>query len=114
MDIKDVHKKCMKDLGLTEEDFELFDGQFVKYEYDEEKGVRIYDPTYATSYNEYIDISGWSAWSSEKDTFMSDILKPTHEEVRRRESVSSKPGQEEISASLEKKFAGKRKDEFKE
>lgn len=111
MEIKDAHKNCMKDMGLKEEDFDLFDGQFVKYEYDEKKGVRIYDPTYATSYNEYIDISGWSSWSSEKDTFMSDILKPTHEEVRRRESISSKLDQEEISESLEKKFAGKRKDE---
>ncbi len=114
MEIKDEHKKCMKDMGLKEDDFDLFDGQFVKYEYDEEKGVRIYDPNYATSYNEYIDISGWSSWSSETDTFMSDILKPTHEEGHRRESISSEPDQKVIAESLEKKFAGKRKDDSKE
>ena len=113
MDIKDEHKQLLKDIGLKEKDFELFDDKFVKYEYDEEKGVRIYDPNYATSYDEYIDISGWSSWSSEKDTFMSDILKPTHEEVRRRESISPSLDQGEISESLEKTFAGKRKDDPK-
>ena len=62
------------ELGLKEEDFDLFDGEFVRFEYDESKGVRLYDPYYRTSYGEYIDVDGWSAWSSEKDTFMSRIL----------------------------------------
>ena len=113
MDLTDEHKQLLKEIRLKEKDFGLFDDKFVRYEYDEEKGVRIYDPNYATSYDEYIDISGWSSWSSEKDTFMSDILKPTHEEVRRRESISPSLDQGEISESLEKKFAGKRKDDPK-
>ena len=113
MKIQEDHKKLLKDLGLSEKDFELFDDEFVRYEYDAEKGVRIYDPNYATSYNEYIDISGWSSWSSENDTFMSDILKPAQEELHRRESNSPKPDQAEIAEFLEKKFAGKRKDDSK-
>lgn len=113
MGVKDEHKQLLKDLGLTDKDFELFDDKFVRYEYDEVKGVRIYDPNYATSYNEYIDITGWSAWSSENDTFMSDILKPTHEEIHRRKSFSPRPDQGEIAESLERKFAGKRKDDSK-
>ena len=113
MKIKENHKKLLKALGLREEDFELFDGKFVRYEYDAEKGARIYDPYYATSYDEYIDISGWSSWSSEKDTFMSDILKPAKEEMHRREALSPKPDQAEISEFLEKKFAGNRKDDSK-
>ena len=111
MEVKDEHKDLLKELGLKEEDFELFDGKFVRYEYDEEKGVRIYDPDYTTSYNEYINISGWSAWSSENDTFMSDILKPTFEEVDRREALSPKKDPEVISELLEKKFVGKRKED---
>jgi len=109
MHIKDEHKQLLKDIGIKEKDFELFDGKFVRYQYDEEKGVRIYDPTYATSYDEYIDISGWSSWSSENDTFMSNILKPAQEEMRRREAISPRPDQGEITESLEKKFTGKRK-----
>jgi hypothetical protein len=42
---------------------------------------------------------------------MSDILKPAQEEVRRRESIGPGPDQGEIAESLEKKFAGKRKDD---
>lgn len=111
MEIKENHKKLLKNLGLNEEDFKLFDDKFVTYEYDEQKGVRIYDPYYATSYNEYIDIGGWSSWSSERDTFMSDILGPAREEMLRRESISPKPDEEEIKVSLKKKFVGKRKDD---
>ena len=111
MRVKNEHKQLLVAMGLKDKDFELFDDKFVRYEYDEVKGVRIYDPTYATSYNEYINIEGWSAWSSENDTFMSDILKPAQEEIRRRESISPRPDQNEITESLEKKFAGKRKDD---
>ena len=53
MDIKPEHKELLKSLGLKEEDFSLFDGKDVRYEVDEEKGVRIYDPYYTTSYDEY-------------------------------------------------------------
>jgi len=111
MKIEEDHKKLLKDLGLREEDFELFDDEFVHYEYDAEKGVRIYDPYYATSYDEYIDISGWSSWSSEKNTFMSTILKPAQEEMYRREGISPKPAQADVAALLEKKFSGKRKND---
>ena len=106
MEIKEEHKKFLKDLGLKEEDFEVFDGEYVRYEYDEEKGVRIYDPYYATSYNEYIDSDGWSSWSTENDTFMSDILRGAQIETQRREALSPKPDQEEIAEALQKKFGG--------
>ena len=104
MEIKEDHKELLKSLGLKDEDFELFDGRFVSYEYDEEKGVRIYDPYYKTSYDEYIDVDGWSSWSSEEDTFMSDILKEAKEEAMRRERMSLKPSQEDIAKSIQKKF----------
>jgi len=107
MEVKEEHKKLLKKLGLTDEDFGRFDGKFVRYEYDEKRGVRIYDPYYETSYNEYIGIDGWSAWSDENDTFMSDILKGAHEEVRQREASSAKTDQQEISKALEKKFGRK-------
>jgi hypothetical protein len=100
MDIQEKHKPFLRQLGLGEKDFERFDGKFVSYEYDEEKGVRIYDPDYRTSYNEYIGIDGWSAWSSENDTFMSDMLK----KVPRGEIAVSGPEQEEITIALKKKF----------
>jgi len=107
MKIKEEHKILLKSLGLDDEDFERFDGEFVRYEYDEKKGVRIYDPYYETSYNEYIGIDGWSSWSDENDTFMSDILKDVHEEIRQREASSPKADQQEISEALEKKFGKK-------
>ena len=109
MEVKEEHKALLKSLGLDDEDFERFDGEFVRYEYDEKKGVRIYDPYYSTSYNEYIGIDGWSAWSDENDTFMSDIMKGTHEEVRRKELSNPRANQEKISEALEKKF-GKKSD----
>ncbi len=107
MKIKEEHKELLKELGLNEEDFKLFDGKYVYYEYDEKMGVRIHDPDYTTSYNEYIGIHGWSAWSTENDTFMSDILKGAHEEVRRREAMSPKPDEKEISEAIQKKFGKK-------
>ena len=105
MDIPTDHKALLRKLGLSEEDFKLFDGRWVTYEFDQEKGVRLYDPHYRTSYNEYIDVAGWSSWSSEEDTFMSDILREAKAEAARRENMSPRPTQEEFAESLEKKFA---------
>jgi hypothetical protein len=109
MDINDDHKKLLKSLGLKEEDFERFDGTFVTYEFDPVKGVRLYDPDYETSYDEYIDVDGWSAWSSEQNTFMRDILKGTREEVERREKMDRKLSQEALEESIERKFGKKTK-----
>jgi hypothetical protein len=91
MEVKPEHKQLLKSMGVKEEDFRLFDGKFVRYEYDEEKGVRLYDPYYMTSYNEYIDADGWSSWSDEKDTFMSDILKEAKKKAAQKEKISPKP-----------------------
>jgi len=107
VEIKEDHKERLRRMGLKEEDFELFDGQYVTYEFDEEKGVRLYDSHYATSYNEYIDVDGWSSWSYEEETFMSDILKGAKAEAIRRERMSPKPTQEEIAQSIQKKFEKK-------
>ncbi len=111
MIIEESHKSLLKELGLTEEDFEKFDGKFVTYEYDEQKGVRLYDPYYATSYNEYIGVDGWSAWSSEKDTFMSDILKRAKEKAGKAKQKGQPPGQGEIAQALMKKFGAKAKED---
>ena len=107
MEIKEEHKVQLRKLGLIDEDFKLFDGKFVSYEYDEGKGVRLYDPYYRTSYNEYIDIHGWSSWSTEEDTFMSDILKRSREEAEKREESSQEAKDEKISQELKKRFAKK-------
>ena len=107
MEIKQEHKALLKSMGLKEKDFEHFDGQFVRYEFDDERGVRLYDPYYMTSYNEYINVDGWSSWSSEEDTFMSDILKGAREETERREKMSSKPSDEDLTQSLDRKFGKK-------
>ena len=104
MEIKKEHKGLLKTLGLKDEDFKLFDGKSVTYEYDEEKGVRIYDPYCATSYNEYIDVDGWSSWSSEQDTFMTDILKDARAKAEESEKISEKPSQKEIAEAMMKKF----------
>lgn len=104
MEIKEEHKPLLKELGLREEDFARFDGKWVRYEYDREKGVRIYDPYYQTSYDEYLDADGWSAWSSEKDTFMRDILRDVPDKVQKREAVSPKPDPGEVSEAIRKKF----------
>ncbi|MCG6878361.1 MAG: hypothetical protein LJE96_04330 [Deltaproteobacteria bacterium] len=110
MHVKEEHKPLLKQLGLKDEDFERFDGKFVRYEHDDQKGVRIYDPYYETSYDEYIGIDGWSAWSAENDTFMSDILKKTHEQIQITLSGRPKTSDEEITEALQKKF-GKRPSE---
>jgi len=34
MNAKEEHKPLLKNLGLKNEDFERFDGEFVRYEYD--------------------------------------------------------------------------------
>ena len=107
MEVKEEHKTLLKSLGLDDEDLERFDGKFVRYEYNSKRGVRIYDPYYETSYNEYIGIDGWSAWSDENDTFMSDILKDVHEEIRQREASVTKADPQDISEALEKKFSKK-------
>lgn len=107
MEIKEDHKKLLKAMGLTEDDFKRFDGKQVRYEVNEEKGVRLYDPYYLTSYNEYIDVDGWSSWSSEQDTFMSHILKEARAEARRREAISPKATQEQVTEAMEKKFGKK-------
>lgn len=104
MDIKKEHKALLKGMGLGEEDFRLFDGRSVTYEYDDKKGVRLYDPDYLTSYDEYIDIDGWSAWSGEQDTFMTDIVTGAREKATEREKISPRPNQDEIARSLQKKF----------
>lgn len=107
MTINEKHKNLLLAMGLREEDFNLFDGTTVTYEYDEQKGVRLYDPYYSTSYSEYIDVDGWSSWSMEQDTFTSDILREAKAEAERREKLSSKPTQEEISRSIKVKFGKK-------
>ncbi len=107
MEIKQEHQALLKSMGLKEEDFDRFDGEFVRYDFDEEKGVRLYDPYYRTSYNEYIDADGWSAWSSEKDTFMSNILKDARKKAEESEKISPKPSEEEITRALKKKFGKK-------
>jgi hypothetical protein len=104
MEIKQEHKQLLKDMGLRDQDFERFDGKCVRYEFDEEQGVRLYDPYYRTSYNEYIDADGWSSWSSEKDTFMSNILKGAKKKAEESEKLSPKPSEEEITRSLQTKF----------
>ena len=107
MEIKEEHKALLRALGLRDEDFKLFDGKYVLYEYDEEKGVRLYDPYYETSYNEYIDSDGWSAWSVENDTFMSDILKASDKKIRQPKTGPSEDIQDQITQSLRKKFGNK-------
>jgi hypothetical protein len=111
MEIKPEHKPLLIALGLKEEDFARFDGKQVRYEYDEEMGVRIYDPFYRTSYNEYIGIDGWSAWSKEGDTFMTDILKGAREKAFGIQKSASRPTQEEITEALKGKFGERVKPE---
>lgn len=107
MEIKEEHKELLRGMGLKDKDFELFDGRFVTYEFSPEKGVRLYDPYYATSYNEYIGIDGWSAWSSEGDDFMSNILKEAKEKARKAEVLSRRPDEAQLAAAMAKKFAKK-------
>jgi hypothetical protein len=104
MHINEKHKRLLMELGLKEEDFTLFDGRTVTYEFDAKKGVRIYDPYYSTTYSEYIDVDGWSSWSTEQDSFTSDILREAKAEAERREKLSPKPTQEELAHSIKVKF----------
>lgn len=104
MNINEKHKRLLIELGLKEADFTLFDGKTVTYEFDPKKGVRIYDPYYSTSYKEYIDVDGWSSWSTEQDSFTSDILHEAKAEAERRETLSPKPTQEELAHSIKVKF----------
>jgi len=104
MNVKEEHKPLLRKLGLGDDDFRRFDGKHVRYEPDPVLGVRIYDPYYTTSYNEYIGIDGWSAWSSENDTFMSDILKGSIEEIRRKETARSEADMKKLSKALQQKF----------
>jgi hypothetical protein len=107
MNIEEEHKRHLIALGIKEDDFRLFDGKTVTYEFDENKGVRLYDPYYHTSYPEYIDVDGWSSWSTEHDSFSADILQEAKAEAERREKLSPKPTQEEITESIKGKFGKK-------
>ncbi len=89
MEIKKEHKELLMKMGLSEEDLKLFDGKNVRYEFHEEKGVRIYDPFRLTSYEGYIDIDGWSSWSSEEDRFMENIKKAIEKGLHRFEAEIS-------------------------
>jgi hypothetical protein len=104
MEVMEAHKPLLRQLGLEDDDFARFDGTYVRYEFDPKLGVRIYDPYYTTSYNEYIGIDGWSAWSSENDTFMSDILRDSHGRVTGKEAPRAEADMEAISKALQKKF----------
>jgi hypothetical protein len=97
MMVKEEHKDLLRELGLKDEDFDKFDGRYVRYEFDEKRGVRIYDPWYQTSYNEYIDSDGWSAWSDEEDTFMSDMLKASRPAVEASKISHAPPDPEDLS-----------------
>jgi hypothetical protein len=104
MEIEELHKKLLIEMGLKEEDFPLFDGKHVTYEYDAGKGVRLYDPYYRTSYNEYIGPDGWSVWSSEADTFMSEVFGAAKAEAEKRLKTGRRPSGQELTQTLEKKF----------
>ena len=104
MEIKDEHRKLLLDMGLKEEDFKLFDGKDVSYEHDKEKGVRIFDPDCRTSYPEYIDVEGWSSWSTEQVPFETTIIPPAQAEAQRRAEASSRPTHEELTEAMKKKF----------
>ena len=110
MDIKSEHRNLLKKLGLKEKDFELFKNKTLKYEFDKEKGVRIHDPYYDTSYNEYIGIDGWSAWSSEDDKFMSNILSASKEAVLKSKFDQEALQQDKISTAIQKKFGAAKTD----
>jgi hypothetical protein len=109
MEIEALHKKLLLEMGLREEDFRLLDGKRVTYEYDAEKGVRLYDPYYRTSYNEYIGTDGWSVWSTETDTFISNVFGAARAEAEKREKISRRQSGEELAQALEKKFGKKDK-----
>ena len=105
--IKEEHKVKLREMGLEEKDFALFNGKDVAYEFDEERGVRIYDPYYATSYDGYIEVDGWSSWSSGRDTFMQDIQRKASPYPEGRQGAVSELDQEVITQTLKKKFGSK-------
>ncbi len=105
MEIQEEHRHLLLKLGLKERDFKLFDGRHVTYEFQEGKGVRLYDPYYQTSYEEYIGLDGWSAWSSEEDRFISRVVTAARRKVEAEEKT--KTGREELVKALEKKFSKK-------
>lgn len=107
MIIPDEHKRLLMELGLGEADFHHFDGESVSYEYDPGRGVRLFDPYFRTSYQEYIEVDGWSSWSLEKDTFMSDLLQGARAGVERIEAMSERPSQEEVARAMQKRLGGK-------
>jgi len=103
MEIKEEHKILLKAMGLKDEDFKLFDGKKVSYEFDEKKGIRIYDPYHLTSYKGYIEIDGWSAWSSEEDSFMESIVSALKDKILESE-LSDEEKQKIFEEHLKKKF----------
>ena len=105
MEIEDEHKKLLLKLGLKEGDFKLFDGKHVTFEFRQDKGVRLYDPYYQTSYSEYIGVDGWSAWSTEEDRFLGRVFKQARREVEKRDKRM--PTQEDLPTALERKFPKK-------
>ena len=108
MIINEEHKSLLIHLGLRDEDLPLFDGDRVRYEFDPQKGVRLYDPYFRTSYREFIDVDGWSAWSSEQDTFQAGILKENLPEAARRAEASRGPAAEDIATAMKKRFRKKK------
>ena len=107
MNIDEKHKKLLIELGIKEEDFRLFDGKTVTYEWEKSKGVRLYDPYYQTSYREYIDVDGWSSWSTEQVVFENEILPPARAMANQRAEQSPVPTREELAQAMKQKF-GKR------
>lgn len=102
--IKEEHKEKLLEVGLDDEDFALFNGNDVAYEFDEERGVRIYDPYYTTSYDGYIDVDGWSSWSSVQDNFMQNMQNKASNSHEVRQGPVSEGNQEVITQALKKKF----------
>jgi hypothetical protein len=64
---------------------------------------------YRTSYNEYIGLDGWSGWSTETDTFISEVFEAAKAEAEKREKISRGKSGEELAQALEKKFGKKEK-----
>jgi hypothetical protein len=106
MEIPKEHKKLLKEMGVTGREFDLFDGDSVSYEYDPEKGVRIYDPLYKTSTPLYIGVDGWTSWSSEDDDF-SSILFPEGLPTRAKATVDATG--EEAMRKLRRMYEDKKK-----
>ncbi len=103
MKIKEEHKLLLKAMGINNEDFELFEKGKVSYEFDDKKGVRIYDPYHLTSYRGYIEIDGWSSWSSEEDNFMENIINALKDKVSK-VNLSQDERQKIFEEHIKKKF----------